>query len=58
MGDTEFENTSAENDIGVMIHKSLNPSVHCAKATAKANAVLGHISRAVLYRDSNTFFRL
>ena len=41
-----------------MIHESLKPSLHCAKAAAKANAVLGQISRAVLYRDSNTFVRL
>ena len=58
MGDTDLENTSSEKDIGVMIHESLKPSLHCAKAAAKANAVLGQISRAVLYRDSNTFVRL
>ena len=30
----------------VMVHDSLKPSLHCAKAAAKANAVLGQISRA------------
>ena len=58
MGDTPLESTSAEKDIGVMVHDSLKPSLHCAKAAAKANAVLGQISRAVMYRDSNTFVRL
>ena len=58
MGDTVLESSSAEKDIGVMVHDSLKPSLHCAKAAAKANAVLGQISRAVLYRDSNTFVRL
>ena len=38
-----------------MVQDSLKPSLHCAKAAAKANAVLGQISRAVMYRDSNTF---
>ena len=58
MGGTELESTKAEKDIGVMIQDSLKPSLHCSKAAAKANAVLGQISRAVLYRDSNTFIRL
>ena len=58
MGDTVLESTRAEKDIGVMIHDSLKPSLHCTKAAAKANAVLGQISRAVLYRDSETFVRL
>ena len=58
MEDTVLESTRAEKDIGVMIHDSLKPSLHCTKAAAKANAVLGQISRAVLYRDSETFVRL
>ena len=58
MGESMLENSSAEKDIGVIIQDSLKPSLHCAKAAAKANAVLGQISRAVLYRDSDTFIRL
>ena len=30
---------------------------HCARAAGNANGVLGQISKAVLYRDSNTFIR-
>ena len=51
MGDTPLENT---HDIGVMVDDSLKTSLHCAKAAAKANAVLGQISRGVMCRDSNT----
>ena len=58
MGGSVLESTKAEKDIGVMVQDSLKPSLHCSKAAAKANAVLGQISRAVLYRDSNTFIRL
>ena len=53
-----LETTAAEKDIGVMIQENLKPSLHCAKTAAKANGVLGQLSRAVLYRDSNTFIRL
>ena len=53
-----LESTTAEKDIGVMIQESLKPSLHCAKTADKANGVLGQLSRAVLYRDSNTFIRL
>ena len=55
MDSSVLESTSAERDIGVMIQDTLKPSLHCAKTAAKANGVLGQLSRAVLYRDSNTF---
>ena len=58
MGESILENSSAEKDNGVIIQDPLKQSLHCAKAAAKANAVLGQISRAVLYRDSDTFIRL
>ena len=41
-----------------MIQNNLKPYLHCAKTAAKANGVLGQLSRAVLYRDSSTFMRL
>ena len=53
-----LETTRAEKDIGVMVQDDLKPSLHCAKVAAKANGVLGQLSRAVLYRDSNTFMKL
>ena len=40
------------------VQDNLKPSLHCARAAGKANGVLGQISRAVLYRDSDTFIRL
>ena len=58
MENSLLENTSPEKDIGVIVQDTLKPSLHCAKAAAKANSVLGQISRAVMYRDSNTFVRL
>ena len=58
MDGSVLESTAAEKDIGVMIQDTLKPSLHCAKTAAKANGVLGQLSRAVLYRDSNTFIRL
>ena len=58
MNDQELETTKAEKDIGVMVQDDLKPSLHCAKVAAKANGVLGQLSRAVLYRDSNTFIKL
>ena len=41
-----------------MIQDNFKPSPHCAKTAAKANGVLGQLSRAVLYRDSSTFMKL
>ena len=58
MEGTVLETTAAEKDIGVMIQENLKPSLPCAKTAAKANGLLGQLSRAVLYRDSNTFIRL
>ena len=58
MDGQELETTKAEKDIGVMVQDDLKPSLHCAKVAAKANGVLGQLSRAVLYRDSNTFIKL
>ena len=55
MGGRTLLEVDAEKDVGVMLHKSFKPSIHCAKAAAKANAVLGQLSRGVSYRDSKTF---
>ena len=58
MGDKELSSSEFEKDIGVIIQRNLKPSMQCAKAAKTANAVLGQISRAVSYRDKNTFLRL
>ena len=53
-----MEEVAFENDVGVIIHKSLRPSMQCAKAAKKANSVLGQLTRAVSYRDKDTFMSL
>ena len=40
------------------MHNSLKPSLQCSKAAEKANQVLGQLSRAVTYRDKQTFLKL
>ena len=50
--------TEEEKDVGVMIAKSLKPSLQSARAAMKANQVLGQMSRGITYRDKYTFTRL
>ena len=47
-----------EKDIGVIIHKSLKPSRHCAEMARKANTVLSQISRSFHFRDKKVFIQL
>ena len=47
-----------EKDLGVLIHKSCTPSPQVAKAAKKANSILGHLMRAVSYRDRFTYIKL
>ena len=58
MGGRVLDKVESEKDVGVLIHKSLKPSLQCAKAAAKANQVLGQLARAVTYRDKETFLKL
>ena len=58
MGGEILEATDSEKDVGIHVHQSLKPSLQCAKASAKANQVLGQLSRAVGYRDEDTFLKL
>ena len=58
MGGEILEATDSEKDVGIHVHQSLKPSLQCAKASAKANQVLGQLSRAVGYRDKDTFLKL
>ena len=58
MGGKELQESEFEKDIGVIVQRNLRPSLQCAKAAKTANAILGQLSRAVTYRDKNTFLRL
>ena len=58
MNGTVLESTSEERDIGVKVHQSLRPGKQCAESARRANAVLGQISRAFLYRKRYTFVDL
>ena len=53
-----LEEVDFEKDVGVILHKSFRPSLHCAKAAKKANSVLGQLCRGVSYRDKDTFMSL
>ena len=57
-GGGHLEVSEEEKDVGVIIAKSLKPSLQCARAAKKANQVLGQMSRAITYRDKFTFTRL
>ena len=50
--------TTFEKDVGVLIHSTLKPRDQCVKAAKKANQVLGQMSRALHFRDKQTFVRL
>ena len=58
MGDGELDEVDFEKDVGVLIHRNLRPSLQCAKAAKRANSVLGQLTRAVSYRDKETFMSL
>ena len=58
MGGEMLQTVEFDKDVGVIVHQSLKPSMQCARAAARANAVLCQISRAVSYRDAKTFLKL
>ena len=58
MGQGALESVEQEKDVGVIISENLKPSLQCAKAAQKANAVLGQLSRGVSYRDKDCFMSL
>ncbi len=58
MRGTKLGETDEERHIGVMITKTLKPSVQCDKAAGRALSVLGQIRRNFHYRDRHTFIRL
>ena len=53
-----LEAVDSEKDVGILVHKSLKPSLQCAKASARANQFLGQLAWAVGYRDNDTFLKL
>jgi hypothetical protein len=53
-----LEAVEFEKDVGVLVHQSLKPSMQCARAAARANGILGQLSRAACYRDKDTFLKL
>ena len=57
-GGGHLEQANEEKDVGVLISRTLKPSLQCAKAASIANQVLGQMSRAISYRDKFTFIRL
>ena len=58
MTGASLDTTAMEKDIGVKVQDNLRPSLHCAEAAQRANAVLGQITRAFHYRDRNTYIQL
>ena len=58
MGGNALEAVEYEKDVGVIVHQTLKPSMQCARAAARANGILGQLSRAVSYRDKSTFLKL
>ena len=58
MGGTKLGSSEYEKDLGVLVHQSLKPSMHCAKAAKKGNMVLGQLMRGVGYRDKKVFVDL
>ena len=57
-GGGHLQKASEEKDVGIMISRTLKPTLQCARAAANANQVLGQLARAVSYRDRFTFIKL
>ena len=58
MGGHILEESKQEKDLGVIIEDSLKPSAQCAKAAAKANMVLGQLTRGCTWRDPENLTKL
>jgi ribonuclease P/MRP protein subunit RPP40 len=48
----------SEKDVCILVHKSLKPSQQCLRAATRVKQVLGQLSRALGYRDKDTFLKL
>ena len=51
MNGRSLEAVESAKGVGVLLHKSFRPSLHCAIAAKKANMVLGQLSSGVSFRD-------
>ena len=58
MGGHLLESSKQEKDLGVLIEDNLKPSAQCAKAAAKANMVLGQLTRGCTWRDPENLTKL
>ena len=56
--ESSVEAVEYETDVGLIVHQSLKPSMKCVREAARANGILGQLSRAISYRDKCTFFKL
>ena len=50
--------TTEEKDLGVYVTPNLKSAIHVSKVAAKANSVLGWISRTFTYMDKTMFMSL
>ena len=58
VGGHSLESSSQEKDLGILIEDNLKPSAQCAKAAAKANMVLGQLTRGCTWRDPDNLTKL
>src|SRR6218665_1954564 len=58
MGGKVLKVSEEEIDLGVIMHRSAQPSRQCAEASKKANSTLGMIRWTIVTRDKDTILRL
>ena len=58
MEGVELEKSDKEKDVGVLITNTLKPTSQCSTAAARANSVLGQMSRALSFRNKKTWIPL
>ena len=57
-GGGHLQKTNEEKYVGIMITHTLKLTLQCARTAAKANQVLGQLTRSISYRDKFTFIKL
>ena len=58
MGGGILKKSAMEKDVGVLVTNNLKPGQQCSHVAKKANQVLGHMLRALHYRDRYTPVKL